>query len=112
RMTVSALLERRASALYRLGRIDEMEEALLSAEREALAAGAGASARELRLGRAWRLDEAGRVKAASQLLRQVLAEPPPLRGGWRTLPPELLLYPAQVEDNPPPALVVRDRLPR
>src|SRR5262249_2752980 len=78
RMTVSASRERRASALYRLGRIDEMEEALLSAEREALAAGAGASARELRLGRAWRLDEAGRLKAASQLLRQVLAELPPL----------------------------------
>ncbi|HVP60938.1 MAG TPA: serine/threonine-protein kinase, partial [Myxococcaceae bacterium] len=76
RLTISWFLGQRAVVEIKEGRTDDGEKSFLEAEREALAAGSSSFAGHLRGFRAYYLGVAGRLSAASRLLRQLLAGRP------------------------------------
>ena len=74
RLMVSWFLGLNAVLEIKEGHTDDGAQSFFEAEREALAAGSAALAREHRFVRAWTLERAGRLKTAGQLYRQLLAE--------------------------------------
>ena len=83
RLLVSFFLGLRGHLEGKEGRIDDGIKSLLESEREALAGGSSAFARQQRFIRASTLNAAGRLKAASQLFRQLLTEFRGLGDGWQ-----------------------------
>ena len=97
RLLMSWLLGQRGTREGQEGRIDDGVRSFLEAEREALAGGSSSLARQHRFARASTLNEAGRLKAASQLFHQLLTEFRELGDGWEQLYHQDLRQLAEIE---------------
>ena len=99
RLLASWFLSFRGTLESKEGRSDDGVKSFLEAEREALAGGSSSLARLHRHGRAAMLNEAGRLKAASQLYHQLLTEYRELGDAWQQLYQQDLRQLAEVEAN-------------
>jgi serine/threonine protein kinase/tetratricopeptide (TPR) repeat protein len=99
RLTASQFLTQRGIVEMREGRSDDGVKSFLEAEREALAAGSSSLAREHRFVRASMLNESGRLNAARELYRQLLAEFRGLGEAWDGLRQRDLRQLAELEAN-------------
>ena len=99
RLLVSFFLSARGMLGIKEGRTEDGVKSFLDAEREALAGGSSSFARQHRFVRARVLDEAGRLKAAQQLYRQLLTEFRGLDGAWEEVRQRVLRQLVELEAN-------------
>lgn len=99
RLVASHFLTMKGILDVKEGRTEDGVRSFLQGEREALAGGSSALARQHRFARALTLDQAGRLKAAGQLYRQLLAEFRGLGEAWEELRQKDLRKLAELEAN-------------